>query len=1263
MALRNISPIIVIFFLLIRQDPLLATVLELRQTGTTASDISVLVGDEIQVELWVDSGSQPLSGAAVFLSFDERVFELAGGDRMPGEAGYQPFARGEFLRNGEVFRNSLLDPSDPAAALAGSQLDYSVVRATDQGRGTAAFFTLRAKSPTTNGLIRIDESGIRETRFFTPNGSHQPFRFITPLNVTVEGISIDGLPSELVLARGQVDSTTFKFDDVVFDPLYGPRSIEWSLSPVGRVTLERDFETNILILSAPESESGWERLTLTATNPDGQSVSTFVDIYVNAAPDLPDQLDDVALEEDGVFELSLDDVVDDPDTPTHELAWTATASSHLSIAVEGPPYVARIRPAQNWSGDGLISLVATDEFGFMDSTVVQVSVAPVNDPPLLLMAPNLRIIRGRQDSSLVLRDLLFDQEDAVTDLRLSWGGEENVSLELRGDRLFVATPMDWQGTETIQLQVEDSQGLTSTSLLTVSVVTSLAPVIEDPPARLGLSGGEVSVLDLQQLVVDPDDQSADLRWTVSGQALVEVQLSTSGAARIEAPADFSDVETLTFTVTDPTGESAAFQLLIFAASQAGEPFIAPIPTLEVPQGGVDASIDLDDFILDTDHAPEEMEWFMPAVDGVDLRVDPITHVLSVSVSDSAAVSSWALELRVVDPDGHESTQSWWLHIIGTDGNDPITAPTAPTLAPFPSLTIMAGEFDQSIVLDEYVDGVDAASLSWEISGNEHTQVFVDPASRTLTVLADADWSGSEVLVIRATDLAGNAIEGLVGVEIIAAELEFTLPELTEISAFAGDTFIELDANALLNGANAAELIWEAQGSQPIAVTYNPDTQRLILTAAGFHEGTEEITLVARDETREVSGRIVARAHPADGSHGVEIPELRVAVVPNAIQPDYLDIFVVSDIELSRSPRLRARESDWSDLTVSSTTPGIWHGSYVLKPGVEGAVGLLALTMDAQQEALKATLDLSVGTALPSSAKRVSAASASVGFDSYAFSREAVVAIIPTPVSTTGPELTAVNGGFAVHSSQSYEGSGYITVDVAADAARSRLGLYRWDGAKSRWIYIEGDLSGHSLRAPLERLGRFAVLLDATPPRFEGLGTESGELHLRWRDDGSGLGAATVWVDAERELPASSHWWEGNLLVVDIGGLSTGDRRIKARVADKAGNTTVVDQLISVSAAVAPGRFALHQNYPNPFNPSTIIPFTVAAEHRSHVRLDVFNMAGQHVRQLLTADLAPGRHELVWDGLDRSGRQVSSGVYLYRIETAGMMQVRRMTLQR
>ena len=60
------------------------------------------------------------------------------------------------------------------------------------------------------------------------------------------------------------------------------------------------------------------------------------------------------------------------------------------------------------------------------------------------------------------------------------------------------------------------------------------------------------------------------------------------------------------------------------------------------------------------------------------------------------------------------------------------------------------------------------------------------------------------------------------------------------------------------------------------------------------------------------------------------------------------------------------------------------------------------------------------------------------------------------------------------------------------------------------------------------------------------------------------------------------------------------------------------------------------------------------------RLVIYNAVGQRVR-VLDADLAPGRHTAVWDGRDDSGHQVSSGMYLYRLESASAVIARRMTL--
>ena len=92
----------------------------------------------------------------------------------------------------------------------------------------------------------------------------------------------------------------------------------------------------------------------------------------------------------------------------------------------------------------------------------------------------------------------------------------------------------------------------------------------------------------------------------------------------------------------------------------------------------------------------------------------------------------------------------------------------------------------------------------------------------------------------------------------------------------------------------------------------------------------------------------------------------------------------------------------------------------------------------------------------------------------------------------------------------------------------------------------------------------------------------------------------------------------------------------------------------VHADQVPVEFMLEQNYPNPFNPSTQIRFAVPEQ--SHVRLSVYNMLGQHVSTLINDTRSPGWHDVAFDA---SG--LSSGLYMYRLETNGYVETRQMML--
>ena len=60
-----------------------------------------------------------------------------------------------------------------------------------------------------------------------------------------------------------------------------------------------------------------------------------------------------------------------------------------------------------------------------------------------------------------------------------------------------------------------------------------------------------------------------------------------------------------------------------------------------------------------------------------------------------------------------------------------------------------------------------------------------------------------------------------------------------------------------------------------------------------------------------------------------------------------------------------------------------------------------------------------------------------------------------------------------------------------------------------------------------------------------------------------------------------------------------------------------------------------------------------------MRLVVYNILGQRVRVLVDAAKGPGVHSVQWDGRDASGRQVATGLYIYRIEAGASAQVRKM----
>ncbi len=96
---------------------------------------------------------------------------------------------------------------------------------------------------------------------------------------------------------------------------------------------------------------------------------------------------------------------------------------------------------------------------------------------------------------------------------------------------------------------------------------------------------------------------------------------------------------------------------------------------------------------------------------------------------------------------------------------------------------------------------------------------------------------------------------------------------------------------------------------------------------------------------------------------------------------------------------------------------------------------------------------------------------------------------------------------------------------------------------------------------------------------------------------------------------------------------------------------------TTSNSVLPEQHLLQQNFPNPFNPSTTIKYVLIKDTK--VQLDVYNMLGDYITQLVNEEQNPGIYSLNWDARSDNGTHVPAGMYFYKLQTDETTLVRKM----
>lgn len=133
---------------------------------------------------------------------------------------------------------------------------------------------------------------------------------------------------------------------------------------------------------------------------------------------------------------------------------------------------------------------------------------------------------------------------------------------------------------------------------------------------------------------------------------------------------------------------------------------------------------------------------------------------------------------------------------------------------------------------------------------------------------------------------------------------------------------------------------------------------------------------------------------------------------------------------------------------------------------------------------------------------------------------------------------------------------------------------------------------------------------------------------------------------------------------DIVAIDWGPHRTFYDVDFYIDNVRLLTEVVSVDDFVKselPSEFRLYQNYPNPFNPSTTIEFYL--HEPAYVTLEIYNTIGQLVTVLVDEYRQQGRYSAIWNARDQAGRELSSGIYFYRIAAGASVEIKKMKLVR
>ncbi|EGQ7777069.1 tandem-95 repeat protein [Vibrio parahaemolyticus] len=430
-----------------------------------------------------------------------------------------------------------------------------------------------------NGVATItptaDWNG-KETITFTakdPSGEsvNQTVDFTVAPVVDIEADSADVVEDTPTIIN-VLGNDTFEGDGKVvsLDTNNGPANGTVSVNPDGSVT----YTPN-------DNYVGKDTFTYVVTS-GGVSESTTVEVNVTPVNDAPVAKDDIATtQEDTAVTIDVLPNDTDVDGDTLSIQSASVPSDQGTVEIVDGKLV--FTPAENFNGDAEITYTVTDG-QLTDEAKVTVTVNPVNDAPTIKVDAVESITEDAVNTDTVVATLTVRDTDTSEDqLTVSLENNSNGYFVLVGDEVKLtqagvdAVNNDELNLKDLTISASVSDGVNPTANDSDSLIVNRvndAPTVENAIADQVLSEDfDTYTIDLNEVFKDSD---SSLEFSVSGNDNIQISI-VNGVATITPTADWNGSETLTFTATDPSGESV---------SQTVDFTVAPVVDIEADSADV-----------------------------------------------------------------------------------------------------------------------------------------------------------------------------------------------------------------------------------------------------------------------------------------------------------------------------------------------------------------------------------------------------------------------------------------------------------------------------------------------------------------------------------------------------------------------------------------------------------------------------------------------------------------------------------------------------